>query len=165
MAELAAALRRSGHEVVIVERDDLRAMLADIARTLAEQTRPHYLFCYGVDAAHTLLEAKEPGNPSGLDQLRTVLRHGPEHRTHIFGWWRGVGRLKASLPMGSVEDIGPWVAFDVQGQELQMALALGQVITWSARPGRGLFFDRFAHARPHVIIPFDVTKALPEDTA
>ena len=164
VAELAAALRRSGHEVVVVERDDLRATLADVARTLADQTRPHYLFCYGVDAAHTLLEAKEPGSPSGLDHLRTVLRHGPEHRTHVFGWWRGVGRLKASLPIGSVEDIGPWVAFDVQGQEL-MGLAPGQLITWSARPGRGLFFDRFAHARPHVIIPFDVTKGLPEDAA
>jgi hypothetical protein len=80
----------------------------------------------------------------------------------VFGWWRGVGRLRAGLPVGQVEDVGPWVAFDVQGQELQ-ALAPGQVITWSPRPGRGLFFDRFAHARPQVIIPFDVRKGLPED--
>ncbi|HEX4724286.1 MAG TPA: FtsK/SpoIIIE domain-containing protein, partial [Pseudonocardiaceae bacterium] len=35
VAELAAALRRSDHEVVVVERDDLRATVADIARTLA----------------------------------------------------------------------------------------------------------------------------------
>ncbi|HEX9338283.1 MAG TPA: FtsK/SpoIIIE domain-containing protein, partial [Pseudonocardiaceae bacterium] len=116
VAELAARLRLTGHDVAVVGRDDLRATLAEIARTLAEQTRPHYLFCYGVDAAHTLLEAKEVGSPAGLDHLRTVLRHGPEHRTHVFGWWRGVGRLKASLPIGSVEDIGPWVVFDVQGQ-------------------------------------------------
>jgi hypothetical protein len=29
------------------------------------------------------------------------------------------------------------------------------MITWSPRPGRGLFFDRFEHARPQVVIPFD----------
>jgi len=162
VTDLASRLRLAGHEVVVVERDDLRTMLAETARTLAEQTRPHYVFCYGVDAAHTLLEAKEVGAPSGLDHLRTVLRHGPEHRTHVFGWWRGVGRLKASLPIGSVDDVGPWVVFDVQGQEMS-SLAPGQVITWSPRPGRGLFFDRFAHARPQVIIPFDVDKGLPED--
>ncbi|HEX4722490.1 MAG TPA: cell division protein FtsK, partial [Pseudonocardiaceae bacterium] len=122
--------------------------------------RPHYLFLYGVDAMQSQLETRSPSHATtGLDDLRAILRHGPEHHTHVFGWWRGVGRLKASLPIGSVEDIGPWVAFDVQGQEL-IALTPGQQIAWSARPGRGLFFDRFTHARPHVIIPFDVTKGL-----
>ena len=29
------------------------------------------------------------------------------------------------------------------------------MITWSPRPARGLFFDRFEHARPQVVIPFD----------
>jgi hypothetical protein len=56
-----------------------------------------------------------------------------------------------------MDDIGPWVVFDVQGQELA-TLAPGQVIQWSPRPGRGLFFDRFAHTRPQVIIPFDIDK-------
>jgi hypothetical protein len=59
--------------------------------------------------------------------------------------------------MGQVDDIGPWVAFDVQGQELN-SLAPGQLIAWSPRESRGLFFDRFEHARPEVIIPFDIDK-------
>jgi hypothetical protein len=120
--------------------------------------RPHYLFLYGVDAMQSQLETRSPSHATtGLDDLRAILRHGPEHHTHVFGWWRGVARLKATLPIGPVDDIGPWVAFDVQGQELT-TLAPGQLITWSPRERRGLFFDRFAHARPQVIIPFDIEK-------
>jgi hypothetical protein len=54
-----------------------------------------------------------------------------------------------------VDDVGSWVAFDVQGQELG-ALAPGQLIAWSPRAARGLFFDRFTHSRPQVIIPFSI---------
>jgi hypothetical protein len=151
----------------VVERDAFRDLVAGIAAVLAAARSgaddgppaPHYVFGYGIDAVHSVLETREPGVlTSGLDQLREVLRHGPSERTHLLGWWRGVGRLRASLPIGSVEDIGPWVAFDVQGQEL-MALAAGQLLAWSPRPGRGLFFDRFAHARPQVIIPFGIEEA------
>ncbi|HEY3606853.1 MAG TPA: FtsK/SpoIIIE domain-containing protein [Pseudonocardiaceae bacterium] len=172
VAELAARLRLAGHPVAEIGRGELRAHLAEVAGTLtaarsghvADTNKPHYLFLYGVDAGHTVLEAKDPASPvSGLDHLRTVLRHGPEHHTHVFGWWRGVGRLRASLaPIGPMDDIGPWVVFDVQGQELG-ALAPGQVIQWSPRPGRGLFFDRFAHTRPQVIIPFDIDKGTDTD--
>jgi hypothetical protein len=160
VAKLAERLRLTGHEVDVVERDGLRVFLAELATRLAgrEAEQPHYLFLYGVDGVQAMLEARDGVYPAtGLDHLRTVLRHGPEHHTHVFGWWRGVGRLKASLPIGPVEDIGPWVAFDVQGQELSV-LAPGQQISWSPRARRGLFFDRFAHARPQVIIPFDVDK-------
>lgn len=161
VTHLANLLKSADHSVAVVPREELRAFLAEIAAELAAarsggmpDMQPHYVVCYGVDAAHAMLETKDPGSViSGLDHLRAVLRHGPEHRTHVLGWWRGVGRLKASLPIGQVEDIGAWVAFDVQGQELQ-SLAPGQVISWSPRARRGLFFDRFEHARPHVIIPF-----------
>lgn len=165
VATLRDRLRLSGHDVHVVVREELSTRLGELAgeqaaarsRGIADDVTPHYLFCYGVDAAQSLLEAKELGAQSGLDHLRAVLRHGPDHHTHVFGWWRGVGRLRATLPIGQIEDVGPWVAFDVQGQELQ-ALAPGQLIAWSPRPGRGLFFDRFEHARPEVIIPFDIDK-------
>ncbi|HVV18330.1 MAG TPA: FtsK/SpoIIIE domain-containing protein [Pseudonocardiaceae bacterium] len=158
VSRLAERLRLAGHDVTVVERDDLKPFLAETAAALPNSPgdQPHYVFLYGVDAVQATLETRDPGG-SGLDHLRTVLRHGPEHHTHVFGWWRGVSRLKASLPIGQVDDIGPWVAFDVQGQELSM-LSPGQVIAWSPRARRGLFFDRFAHARPQVIIPFDVDK-------
>jgi hypothetical protein len=160
VARLAERLRYDGHDTRVLERDELRPFLAEVAAELAAAATdlPHYVFCYGVDAAQAMLEAKDAAfAASGLDHLRAVLRHGPEHHTHVFGWWRGVSRLKASLPIGPVDDIGPWVAFDVQGQELS-ALAPGQLISWSPRARRGLYFDRFAHARPQVIIPFDVDK-------
>jgi DNA translocase FtsK/SpoIIIE-like protein len=159
VARLADRLRLAGHDMAVVERDALRERLAEIAGGFGGSSpmAPHYLFAYGMDGAHSMLEAKQPGAPSGLDHFRAVLRHGPEHRTHVFGWWRGVGRLKATLPIGQVDDIGPWVAFDVQGPELQ-SLAPGQLISWSPRARRGLYFDRFEHARPQVIIPFDVEK-------
>jgi hypothetical protein len=165
---LAERLRLDGHDVDVIGRDELSTVLLQTATVLdaarsgkvADQLiRPHYLFGYGFDGAHALLEAKAPGQPtSGLDNLRTVLRHGPEHRTHVFGWWRAVSRLKATLPIGSVDEIGAWVAFDVQGRELAAALMPGQLINWSPRERRGLFFDRFTHTTPQVIIPFDIDK-------
>ena len=42
---------------------------------------------------------------------------------------------------------------DVQGNELA-PFAAGQVVHWSPRPGRALFFDRSTHGTPEVIIPF-----------
>jgi hypothetical protein len=156
---LARQLVADGHEVTVVGRADFRPWLTEVADELAAggTDRPRYLFCYGLDAAQATLETKDPATfTSGLDALRAVLRHGPEHRTHVLGWWRGVGRLRAMLPIGQLDDIGPWVAFDVQGQELQMTLAQGQIVSWSPRARRGLYFDRFEHTRPQVIIPFSL---------
>ncbi len=156
---LVAQLAADGHEVTVVDRADFRPWLTEVAAELGAggTDRPRYVFWYGVDAAQATLEIKDPATfTSGLDALRAVLRHGPEHRTHVLGWWRGVGRLKAMLPIGQLDDIGPWVAFDVQGQELQMTLAQGQTVSWSPRARRGLYFDRFEHTRPQVIIPFSL---------
>jgi hypothetical protein len=50
-----------------------------------------------------------------------------------------------------VDDVGAGVALDVQGTELQ-ALLPGMLLTWSPRPGRGLWFDRAQHSDPQVII-------------
>jgi hypothetical protein len=163
--ELAEQLRAMGQDVSVVDREDFRDLLGELAAELADRRasgtrgQPHYLFGYAVDSAAALLEKREPGQPAGIDDLRAVLRHGPEHRTHVLGWWRGVSRLKASLPMGAgqTDDIGAWVAFDVQGPELS-GFASGQLITWSPRPGRALYFDRFTHARPEVIIPFAIDR-------
>jgi hypothetical protein len=163
--DLARRLREEGHDVVIAGRDDLVGLFATLATQLAEARsavpgegeRVHYIFGYAVDAVQGVLEARELTAPkSGIDNLRDVLRNGPEHDVHVLGWWRGVGRLKATLPpIGPTDDVGSWVAFDVQGQELN-ALTPGQMITWSPRAARGLFFDRFTHSRPQVIIPFSI---------
>ena len=164
---LAVRLVAAGHLVEVVERDGFRELVAGIAADLAAARSgaaegppvPRYVFGYGIDGVHSTLETRATGElTSGLDQLRDVLRHGPSEHTHVLGWWRGVGRLRATLPIGSVEEIGPWIAFDVQGQEL-MPLSAGQLPSWSPRPGRGLFFDRFAHARPQVIIPFGIEES------
>jgi hypothetical protein len=61
------------------------------------------------------------------------------------------------LTMGAgVDDIGCWVAFDVQGGELG-PLAPG-LVTWSPRPARGLVFDRYTQQRPEVMIVPDVAE-------
>lgn len=167
MLHLAKRLSADGHDAEVIRIDGIRALLdATAARLQSINTgetdaplSPHYLVLYGVDAAQTLLEQKDPATrSSGVDSLRTVLKHGPENRTHVLGWWRGVQRLKASLPPGVYDDIGAWVAFDVQGKEL-LSLGPEQVMAWSPRPRRGLFFDRFEHSRPQVIIPFDTGEA------
>ncbi|HEX4224892.1 MAG TPA: FtsK/SpoIIIE domain-containing protein, partial [Pseudonocardiaceae bacterium] len=157
---LAARLREHGHEVALVGRDGIAELLTELAAQLATSgdTRPHYLVGYAVDSVQSILEARDITVPkTGLDNLRDVLRRGPEHSIHLLGWWRGAARLKATLPIGSVDDVGSWVAFDVQGQELQ-PLA-GQLVSWSPRAARGLFFDRYTHSRPQVIITFAVEEA------
>ncbi|MFR9730930.1 FtsK/SpoIIIE domain-containing protein [Saccharopolyspora sp. MS10] len=137
----------------------LAAKIADRAADKGGDTRPEYVLCYGVDAAHSAMEVKDPSTfTSGLDHLRKLLKQGPEQRVHVLGWWRSAQRLKTTL-MGPVDEIGAWVAFDVHGQELS-SFAAGQLVHWSPRARRGLFFDRSVHAQPEVVLPFDLTGAL-----
>ncbi|WP_440901117.1 FtsK/SpoIIIE domain-containing protein [Actinosynnema sp.] len=150
-------------EVPEEERRGFREVVDEHARRLREINAgtfegpvvPEYLVVYGVDAAQSLLEVKdEKTRATGVDSFRLLLKHGPENRTHLLGWWRGAQRLKNSLPPGVYDDIGSWIAFDVQGKEL-LSFGPEQVMSWSPRPRRGLFFDRFEHSRPQVVIPFD----------
>jgi hypothetical protein len=128
-------------------REQLDALAADIAARLAGDTgRPVALVLYAADAAETVL------GRDGIEALRKVLRFGPETGVHVLGWWRSVQRLKSLLMMSaSIDDLGAWVALDVQGSELQ-SLVPGLVLNWAPRPGRGLFFDRAQHAAPEVVI-------------
>ncbi len=162
---LVAALREAGHDVEHIGFGELEDTLTALADSLdgsggtGDRAVPHYLVLYAADAAHTMLERKDPQTRvSGQDQLRKILKQGPETSVHTLGWWRSAQRLKNTLGMGPVDDIGAWVALDVHGQELSQ-FAAGQVVTWSPRARRGLFFDRSVHTRPEVILPFDVTGA------
>ncbi|QWF79976.1 FtsK/SpoIIIE domain-containing protein [Amycolatopsis sp. CA-230715] len=147
---LAEDLVAHGHRAVVL--DALAPTLAELATTEPETAK--ILLLYGVDAELPVLEAKEPGQlKSGLDHLRMVLKQGPGKGTHTLGWWRGTARLKDTLGFGGNDDIGAWAALDVQGSELT-PFAAGQVVHWSPRPGRALYFDRSTHATPEVIIPF-----------
>ncbi|MER7013994.1 FtsK/SpoIIIE domain-containing protein [Saccharopolyspora sp. NPDC000359] len=147
-----------GHGVDRVGLDGIAEALTGVADSIDGRSGadvPHCLLLYAADAAQTTLERKAPGQPSGLDHLRKILKQGPESRVHVIGWWRSVQRVKNTLGMGPVDDIGAWVAFDVHGQELS-TFAAGQVVSWSPRARRGLFFDRAVHSRPEVILPFDL---------
>jgi hypothetical protein len=157
VTDLVERLRGEGHKVELVT--DLSARLAELAENLANLDGPKVLLLYGVDAALPALEAKAPGaGKSGLDQLRIILKQGPGHGVHTVGWWRSVSRLKDTLGFGGTDDIGSWAALDVQGNELA-PFAAGQVVQWSPRPGRALFFDRSTHGAPEVIIPFQRPEA------
>ena len=147
--DLKDRLVADDHDAMLVEED-----LSAVLETIAGSMTPHILLLYGVDAALPSLEAKAVGQPkSGLDHLRTLLKNGPAHGIHTIGWWRSIARLKDTLGFGGTDDIGTWAALDVQGNELS-PFAAGQVVHWSPRPGRALFFDRTTHGAPEVIIPF-----------
>ncbi|WP_027941217.1 FtsK/SpoIIIE domain-containing protein [Amycolatopsis taiwanensis] len=151
--QLVENLHADGHQVVRLTEDDLREKMVNLAEEPAEHSR--ILLLYGVDGALPALEAKQPGEfKSGLDHFRTVLKLGPSRKVHTLGWWRSTARLKDTLGFGGTDDIGVWAALDVQGSELS-AFAAGQVVHWSPRPGRALFFDRTSHVVPEVMIPFD----------
>ncbi|WP_007026149.1 FtsK/SpoIIIE domain-containing protein, partial [Saccharomonospora iraqiensis] len=158
VTRLGEALVADGHKARPVAPDDLGAALADLSGSLSDADTARFVVLYGVDAVLPALERKEPGTSSGLDHLRTVLKQGPVRGTHVLGWWRGVSRLKDTLGFGGTDDIGAWVALDVQGNELAPFCA-GQVVHWSPRPGRALFFDRTTHASPEVTIPFHAEEA------
>lgn len=149
--ELKDRLVAEGHLATLT--DNLSSELETIVESLGTAT-PRILLLYGVDAALPSLEAKAVGQlKSGLDHLRTLLKNGPSHGVHTIGWWRSVARLKDTLGFGGTDDIGTWAALDVQGNDLS-PFAAGQVVHWSPRPGRALFFDRTTHGAPEVIIPF-----------
>ncbi|MER7271282.1 FtsK/SpoIIIE domain-containing protein [Micromonospora carbonacea] len=117
---------------------------------------PHYLLLYAVDAAAGRLAARAGGR-TGLEHLRRILHDGPERRTHVLAWWRGVARMRVDLggPAARTDQIGAWVALDVQGGELGSSLYPGSGgPDWYPRPWRGLFFDRAAHRTGQVIIPY-----------
>ena len=147
----------AGQNVETVGMDEVRARVVALAQEVTDRLngsassntnarRPVALVLYAADAADTALDRE------GTDAMRKLLRFGPETGVHVLGWWRSVPRLKALLTMGaSADDLGAWVALDVQGSELQ-ALVPGMLVQWSPRPGRGLFFDRAQHAMPEVVI-------------
>ncbi|MEV6621649.1 FtsK/SpoIIIE domain-containing protein [Amycolatopsis sp. NPDC051106] len=148
--ELTERLRADGHAATLV--DDLTGVLESMTGSMSGGAK--ILLLYGVDAALPTLEVKAVGQlKSGLDHLRLVLKHGPGHGIHTIGWWRSIARLKDTLGFAGTDDIGTWAALDVQGNELS-PFAAGQVVHWSPRPGRALFFDRTTHGAPEVIIPF-----------
>jgi hypothetical protein len=148
---LAARFADRGHSTRTVTLDEfgdwLREQAADVnARLAGNPGRPVVAVLYAADAADAVLDR------AGTDALRTLVHFGPEVGVHVVGWWRSVPRLKALLMMGAaVDDLGAWVALDVQGAELQTLLP-GTMLTWSPRPGRGLWFDRAEHADPDVVI-------------
>jgi hypothetical protein len=148
--ELTERLRADGHAASLVE--DLTGVLESMTGSITGGAK--ILLLYGVDAALPSLEVKAVGQlKSGLDHLRMILKQGPGHGIHTIGWWRSIARLKDTLGFGGTDDIGTWAALDVQGNELA-PFAAGQVVHWSPRPGRALFFDRTTHGAPEVIIPF-----------
>jgi DNA segregation ATPase FtsK/SpoIIIE, S-DNA-T family len=152
-ARLAQALAAHAPQVVRLERFQERvvALGAEVhARLSGSERRPVVVVLYAADAADAVLDR------AGTEALRAVVHFGPEVGVHVLGWWRSVPRLKALLLMGAtVDDLGAWVALDVQGTELQ-ALLPGMLVNWSPRPGRGLFFDRAQHASPEVVIVAEV---------
>ncbi|MGX7673233.1 FtsK/SpoIIIE domain-containing protein [Plantactinospora sp. DSM 117369] len=149
-----------GTDAAWYSEDDIGELMAETADGLGSggtPGEPHYLLLYAVDAAAGQL-GTTIGRRSGLDHLRHVLHNGPERRTHTLAWWRGVARLRADLggPASRTDQIGAWVALDVQGAELTSALypGAGGGPDWYPRPWRGLFFDRSVHRTGQVIIPY-----------
>lgn len=109
------------------------------------------LVVFGADAAESMLDR------TGTEDLRAIVRHGPEVGVHLLGWWRGAQRLKALLspPGATVDDLGAWVATGVQGGDLTALVGGGMAPEWTPSPGRGLLLDRARRSRPELVILAD----------
>jgi hypothetical protein len=124
---------------------DVGWLLEDAALTETPRERPQFLFLYAADAA-----------PAHGENLRLVLRQGPERRIHVLGWWRGAALLRDTLggQASRTDPIGAWVALDVHGSELAPYYPRGGAPAWYPRPWRALHFDRSVHRDAEVIIPY-----------
>ena len=141
-----------GDDAAWYDEQSVGELLDETAGELTEAAAtPHYLLVYAVDALRRL-----PGGEAGLQQLRRILHDGPERRIHLLGWWRGVARLRADLggPASRTDQIGAWVALDVQGAELAPLYPGPGGPHWYPRPWRALYFDRAVHRTGQVIIPY-----------
>ncbi|GIJ41946.1 FtsK/SpoIIIE domain-containing protein [Micromonospora andamanensis] len=135
---------------------ELMAETADALGAPGATGAPHYLLLFAVDAAAGTLAART-GRATGLEHLRRILHDGPERRTHVLAWWRGVARMRADLggTGARTDQIGAWVALDTHGGELGPSLYPGSGgPDWYPRPWRGLFFDRAVHRTGQTIIPY-----------
>ncbi|MEU5906858.1 FtsK/SpoIIIE domain-containing protein [Micromonospora sp. NPDC047527] len=138
------------------DEETIGELMAETADGLTGPGSPHYLLLFAVDAAAGALAARA-GRRTGLEQLRRILHDGPERRTHVLAWWRGVARMRVDLggPAARTDQIGAWVALDAHGGELGSSLYPGTGgPDWYPRPWRGLFFDRAVHRTGQVIIPY-----------
>ncbi|RKN36613.1 FtsK/SpoIIIE domain-containing protein [Micromonospora musae] len=138
------------------DEETVAELMTETADGLASAGDPHYLLLFAVDAAAGALAARAGGR-TGLERLRGILHDGPERRTHVLAWWRGVARMRADLggPAARTDQIGAWVALDTHGGELGSSLYPGTGgPDWYPRPWRGLFFDRAVHRTGQVIIPY-----------
>ena len=144
--------KRLSQHPEIIRLDKFAKLAADWARDVVERLSsgdqpPTYLVLYAADAADALQDRVLTEN------LRKVLRFGPEVGVHTIGWWRSPARLKSLLSMSaSPDDLGSFLALDVQGAELGPLAPPGLLPVWSPRPGRALWFDRARHSRPEVVI-------------
>jgi hypothetical protein len=139
-----------GQNAGFYQRDEVPALLDDTAADAAEQAaeRPHFLFLYAADAV-----------PGDGELLRRILRHGPERRIHILGWWRGAAMLRETLggPSSRTDAIGAWVALDAHGSELAPYYPGTGSPAWYPRPWRALHFDRSVHRGAEVVIPYGLS--------
>jgi hypothetical protein len=146
-ADLCAELPECGW----YDADNAEFLLEDASAEAAASwpaDRPHFILIYAADAL--------PGGKAAADQLRTILRHGPERRIHVLGWWRGAGLLRDALggTGARTDPIGAWVALDVHGRELGPYYPGAGEPAWYPRPWRALHFDRSVHRGAEVIIPY-----------
>jgi len=125
--------------------EDVAWLLEDAAATETPREKPHFIFLYAADAV-----------PAVAEDLRRVLRQGPERRIHVLGWWRGAALLRDTLggQASRTDAIGAWVALDVHGSELTPYYPGAGAPTWYPRPWRALHFDRSVHRDAEVIIPY-----------
>jgi hypothetical protein len=141
-----------GNPCKVVPLDGFATWVTTVAGNIVERLSslerlPTYLLLYGGDAVDAILTRPQQ------DDLRKVLRFGPEVGIHTVGWWRSPARLKSLLTVSaSPDDLGAFVALDVQGAELGPLAPPGLLPVWAPRPGRALLFDRARHTRPEVVI-------------
>ncbi|WP_407567081.1 FtsK/SpoIIIE domain-containing protein [Polymorphospora sp. A560] len=147
--ELAAA----GHPVTRIDANGLRDELRTLAEPAGPATGRTFVVVFGMDGASGVLGLRDDTFRSGLDDLQAVLRRGPAHGVHLFGWWRGLRRLSEDIGGAqNRDDVACLVALNVPGGELGLYLGVPD-LSYAPRPNRALLVDRHDQ-RTRLIVPF-----------
>jgi hypothetical protein len=147
------------HNATVYDISTAKALLNETASAVAagDIGKPHYMIVYGVDGGRSVLAKKPEGSPkSPLDSFKTILKEGPECRTHVLGSWSSVTLLKETAPLNPQEIFRAWMATNVQGSELSpFANATSPAAKWHPRSHRAIYFDANTHQKPVTVIPYD----------
>lgn len=148
-ATLLELLRRLGHDVTVVTRQDLDAhlvLLRDLVRSGTAVDRPVHVLGLGMHRATRLTEQQA---------LREIVAEGPAAGVFTYAWWNRLHVCTAQLGHHR-SDLGAYLFLRHPSDGVKRIC--GAQTRWGSERFRGLFWDGLQES-PTVLVPFGPLQA------